>query len=388
MLKRCLFFILVLLTLRTAHAQADTTKPLRIGVLAPLYIDSAFDGYTYKLGVNSIPKYILPGLEFYNGVMLAVEHLQKENVNVEVWVYDTKKSNADLIALQKTMDLTNFNLLIGSFNNVNEQKFFADFAAQKNIPLVSATYPNDALLKSNPFFIMLNPTIQTHINGIYNYLTRMYPVNSNILFVTRKGQFEDRLRKQFNTLNASKKINYKVIEMKDDGTTDIDLYLDSTTQNVIVAGSLNETFATNLVTALNDASAYKSVVVGMPNWDGIKGIDKSSNNNVEIIYSTPFNFSSSHTMFSTLYENYKTKYFSRPSDMVFKAYETMYRFAKLLDRHKNNLLNNLSDPSFNVWNNFTVEPVKVDNTSLAPDYLENKKLYFIRKQNGKVVGVY
>jgi hypothetical protein len=388
MLKRCLFFILVLLTFRTAHAQADTTKPLRIGVLAPLYIDSAFDGYTYKLGTTNIPKYILPGLEFYNGVMLAVEHLQKENVNVEVWVYDTKKSNADPIALQKTMDLTNFNLLIGSFNNVNEQKFFADFAAQKNIPLVSATYPNDALLKSNPFFIMLNPTIQTHINGIYNYLTRMYPVNSNILFVTRKGQFEDRLRKQFNTLNASKKINYKVIEMKDDGTTDIDLYLDSTTQNVIVAGSLNETFATNLVTALNDASAYKSVVVGMPNWDGIKGIDKSSNNNVEIIYSTPFNFSSTHTMFSTLYENYKTKYFSRPSDMVFKAYETMYRFAKLLDRHKNNLLNNLSDPSFNVWNSFTVEPVKVDNTSLAPDYLENKKLYFIRKQNGKTVGVY
>jgi hypothetical protein len=74
--------------------------------------------------------------------------------------------------------------------------------------------------------------------------------------------------------------------------------------------------------------------------------------------------------------------------MVFKAYETMYRFAKLLDRHKSNLLNNLSDPSFNVWNSFTVEPVKVDNSSLAPDYLENKKLYFIRKQNGKTVGVY
>jgi hypothetical protein len=388
MLKRCLFFILVLLTFRAAHAQADTTKPLRIGVLAPLYIDSAFDGFSYKLGVNSIPKYILPGLEFYNGVMLAVEHLQKENLNVEVFVYDTKKSNSDLNALQKTMDLTNFNLLIGSFNNVNEQKFFADFAAQKNIPLVSATYPNDALLKSNPFFIMLNPTIQTHINGIYNYLARMYSVNSNILFVTRKGQFEDRLRKQFSALNATKKINYKVIEIKDDGTTDIDLYLDSTMQNVVVSGSLNETFATNLVTSLNNATSYKSVVVGMPNWDGIKGIDKTVGNNIEIIYSTPFNFSPSHTTFTSLFENYKSKYFSRPSDMVFKGYETMYRFAKLLDRHKNNLLNNLSDPSFNIWNSFTVEPVKVDNTSLAPDYLENKKLYFIRKQNGKTVGVY
>src|SRR6476646_3690632 len=92
MMKRCFIFILVLLAYTTTHAQTDTTKPLRICVLAPLYIDSAFDGYTYKLGTTNIPKYILPGLEFYNGVMMAVDHLQKENVNVEVWVHDTKKS--------------------------------------------------------------------------------------------------------------------------------------------------------------------------------------------------------------------------------------------------------------------------------------------------------
>lgn len=388
MRRRCLFFILVLFAFRTAHAQADSTQPLRIAVLAPLYIYSAFDGYTYKLGTTSIPKYILPGLEFYNGVMLAVEHLQKENANVEVWVYDTKKSAADLNALLKTMDLTNFNLLIGSFNNVNEQKFFADFAALKNIPLISATYPNDALLKTNPFFVMLNPTIQTHVNGIFNYVSRQYANNSNILFVTRKGQFEDRLRKQFNALNAGKKINYKVIEIKDDGTTDMDLYLDSTVQNIVIAGSLNETFAANLVSSLNAFSNYRSTIIGMPNWDGIKGLDRTTGNNIEIVYSTPFNYPAGNANFNNLFENYKEKYFSRPSDMVFKAYETMYRFAKLLERHKNNLLNNLSDPSFNVWNTFSVEPVKNDNNSIAPDYLENKKLYFIRKQNGKTIGVY
>src|SRR6266487_4359390 len=72
------------------QAQTDSVSPLRIAILAPLYLDSAFDDYDYKLGNLNIPKYFLPGLEFYNGVMMAVDSLQKEDADLEVWVCDTK----------------------------------------------------------------------------------------------------------------------------------------------------------------------------------------------------------------------------------------------------------------------------------------------------------
>jgi hypothetical protein len=49
--------------------------------MAPLYIDSAFDNNVYKLSNTNMPKIILQGLDFYNGVMMAVDSLKKEGQN-------------------------------------------------------------------------------------------------------------------------------------------------------------------------------------------------------------------------------------------------------------------------------------------------------------------
>jgi hypothetical protein len=44
----------------------------------------------YKLGKANLPRYILPGLDFYNGMMMAVDSLNKEQAPVEVLFYDSK----------------------------------------------------------------------------------------------------------------------------------------------------------------------------------------------------------------------------------------------------------------------------------------------------------
>ncbi len=84
---------------------------------------------------------------------------------------------------------------------------------------------------------------------------------------------------------------------------------------------------------------------------------------------------------------YKEKYFSRPSDMVFKGFEVTYHFTKLLAKHRYNLINNLSDTDFTLFNTFDLEPIKTSRASTKPDLLENKKLYFIKKQEGSVKSV-
>jgi hypothetical protein len=82
-----LLFIAFLFTCFTTHTNAQSSgTPIRVAVLAPLYIDSAFDNTIYKLSNTSIPKYILPGLDFYNGVMMAVDSLKKEGLSLDVWI--------------------------------------------------------------------------------------------------------------------------------------------------------------------------------------------------------------------------------------------------------------------------------------------------------------
>src|SRR4030095_15773626 len=188
-------FALIFLV-QKAQAQTDSASPLRIAIILPLYLDSAFDNYDYKLGNLNIPKYFLPGLEFYNGITMAVDSLQKEGVNLEVWIYDTKKKDQSVDSLIKEMKPLHFSFIIASFSNTTEQKLFSEFSFTNNIPLISATYPNDAYLRGNPFFVMINSTLKTHVESIYRFVQHKYPV-AKYIFITRNGSLEERIRKMF-----------------------------------------------------------------------------------------------------------------------------------------------------------------------------------------------
>src|SRR5436309_8681870 len=64
----------------------------KIAIFSPLYLDSAFDaGNNYRHGMN-FPKYINPGLEFYEGAQLALDSMTKENLPLEVYVFDTRSA--------------------------------------------------------------------------------------------------------------------------------------------------------------------------------------------------------------------------------------------------------------------------------------------------------
>ncbi len=367
----------------------DTAPPLRIAVLAPLYLDSAFDDFYYKLGNINIPKYFLPGLEFYNGIMAAIDSLQQQGNNLDVWIFDTKKKGLSSEALAAEMNGLHFSLIIASLTNPTEQKTFSDFSLNNNIPLISATYPNDANVTGNPFFVMINSSLKTHVDGIYKYLQKNF-LRSNLIFVTRQGALEDRIRSMFTDLGKiSNLLTYKTVLLTDNFTADHILsQLDSTKQNVIICGSINEYFGANLIKTLNLSATYPITLIGMPTWGSLKILSTANNENLDIVYSSPFNYSTGNQIIIALTSAYKSKYNARPSEMFFKGYESMYHFGNLLSKFRNNFINNLSDTTYNVSNNFFFAPVKQDSASFIPDYIENKKLYFVRKWQGNITTIY
>ncbi|HEY6977364.1 MAG TPA: hypothetical protein VH396_13800 [Chitinophagaceae bacterium] len=378
-------FVLIFFAQKT-QAQTDSTSPLRIAVLAPLYLDSAFDNYDYKLGNLNIPKYFLQGLEFYNGVTMAIDSLQKEDVNLEVWIYDTKKKDQSPDSLAKEIEPLHLSLIIASFSNTTEQKTFSEFSLSNNIPLISATYPNDAYVKGNPFFVMINSTLKTHVENIYRFVQRNYLV-AKYIFVTRNGSLEERIQKMFaDYRDKAYPLNYTPIQLADNFTYDqLSPVLDSTKVNIIICGSVNETFGSNLLKTLNESATFPLTVVGMPTWDGLKELSATENENLDIIYSTPYDYPKDDETIKGLADEYQTKFNGRPSEMFFKGYETMYHFSKLLEKYRDEFLNNIADTSFKISNNFMFQPVKQDAGTLIPDYLENKKIYFIHTSMGKMV---
>jgi len=107
----------------------------------------------------------------------------------------------------------------------------------------------------------------------------------------------------------------------------------------------------------------------------------------EIIYTTPFYMNPADTLVKEINQYYKGRFYSRPSDMVFRGYESVYRFGHLLCLHGRDLGGSIGEKKFKVFNDFNIEPVFLNRQSMTLDYFENKKLYFIHKMDGNVTAV-
>jgi hypothetical protein len=366
--------LLVLLLSCFASAYAQPTKAVQdrktITVFIPLEIDAAFNGPDYILGNNNLPKTMLPGLDFYNGVLMAIDSLKKTNTSLDIRIIDAKQKNNSLATLLTDTSIQKTALIISAVSNRADTKLIADFALAHQTPMVSAVFPNDAGVTNNPFFTILNPTLKTQCEAISNYLQNNFAKNT-ILYCKKKGPTEDYIQSIIVDSKSKTAKSFLNIEVQDSIVfSDLAPYLDSTKQNILLCGSLKESFGTALVKILNENPAYKSTVIGMPTWDG----DKSLNTpNVEIIYASPYYFNGNEKLLKQLTAAYKAKSLGRPSDQFFKGYETMLYFTT-------SLLSKTS-PAFNT---FKITPVyNADNKSQV-DYQENKNLYFFRKQNGQI----
>ena len=384
-MKLNFFLSLILLVLNISlNAQS---KP-RIAIFAPIYLDSAFDSMeNYRYAKNQFPEFILPGLEFYEGAQLALDSMAKEGAKLEVYIYDTRSSSESLMDQLNKSELDSVSLIIAHCST-SEVRYFADAGLKRNIPVINVNLPNDGGVRNNPFYVMLNSTLKTQCEGIYRYLQKYYALQELIVF-RRKGQMEDVIRNIFedfgkNTVSVPLKLKY--VDLPDSFTVrQLTAHLDSNRQSVCIAGSLNDAFGKRLTAHLASIrKQYPVTVMGMPTWDGIKDFSRPEYKDLEIIYCTPFFNSRTDVVSQSISNYFNTKMYARPSDMVLRGYEAMWRFGKLLLKYPNDFNSSITRKEFNVFREFDIQPVITNNQTMTLDYFENKKLYFLRWLNGIV----
>ena len=362
-------------------------KTFRVGVFAPLYLDSVFENSQLRSD-KTIPKFIMPAVDFVQGAQIAFDSLGLQNNHVEAFIYDTKSFLQPVPWLIQNKILDSIDLIIGSVKDV-DFKQLSDFSAKRNIPFISATYPNDGGVTDNPNMVILNSTLKAHCEGIYSYILQNHGTDK-IIFLKKPGQQEDKIAAIFKMLNEQEGkplLNIQTIRI--DSTVSTYLLksrLDSTKNNVIIAGSLDEDFAKKVTDACNAIhKTYPIILIGMPNWDGFKIFSgKNAYKDFPVHFTTPY-YNSKTSLYNTmLTTEYNSRYKAKPSDMAYKGFETAFMFTNLLVKYPGDLLSHINDRSQIIFNEYNFRPVYLKKNSKNPDYLENKHLYIMRILNGAV----
>ena len=372
------------------YAQNDTIKlnpHYKVGIFAPLYLDSVFTRSTFKYR-QAVPRFIMPAVDFVQGALIALDSLQAGEDFIDAAIYDTKSFTETVPDLIREKKLDSLQLIIGSVKDA-EYLQLAKFALQRNIPFIYATYPNVTGITDNPFLVIMNSTLKAHCDAIYSYVLQNNGTDK-IYLCMKKGAQENMVASYFKTINepdgkpllpietlyADNNLNAGFLKMK----------LDSNRKNIIIAGSLDEPFAGNMAKACYELyKRYSIKLIGMPTWDNFSTLyNKKSFTDFPIYYTTPYYNDKQDNFSKSLTAAYYKKYKAKPSDMAFKGFETVYMFTKLLAKNTDSFMNNINDKNMKIFCDYNFKPVRLGGDVAIPDYFENKHLYLIKIVNGSI----
>ncbi len=349
----------------------------RIDILLPLYLNELVkeDKPVYK---DRLPEKAQAGINFYEGVKLAVDTLHKMGYEIDLHIHDVTQPEGTPEALVKSKALEESDLLIGAVQSFHI-KPLADFAKKKQINFISALSPADADIIGNPYFTILQPTLITHVKKQRASVFKKYPHEEIFLFyrtdpsvdsTAYKYAYEDQ-EKRFRRVQVNGMPTQMLLQK----------IFDSTRKNIIMMPVLDYAYAQNILEAFYQwFPTYRFEVYGAPSWKSMSKLKQTdAYPNVTVYFSSPFHFETANHFTNHLSTWYKNECGGKITDMVFRGYETTMWFAYLLRRY-GTVFNERMEDNALMPSQYEVQPQWTEKNELM--YNENVHYFIYRYQSG------
>lgn len=353
----------------------------RIDILLPLSLDK-YDAAGPKSSPKRTPEAMLPYIQFYEGVAMASEVLRGQDHHLDIYVHDMSEANGDLEAYLLNKGAKNSDLIIGAAQSP-EIPSIARFANKHKTNFLSVLSPSDAGIIGNPYFILVQPTLSTHIEALLAFAQKKFRnKQKHIIYNSSVSGEKDAYEKLKRALKKEKDVKIVESMIFDADQRTLCEHFSPTDINVLFIGVLDLAEAEKILNTLAAMPKnYRFEIFGMPSWKSLKGFTQSSPYmGLSVYYTSPFFYDPTTGTGQYLNIQCKEKYGSAPSEMTYRGYETLYWMATLLKKYGHVFNTNLKDISAAPFTCYEILPVwNEDNDFL---YLENQKLYLFHFQNG------
>ncbi len=341
----------------------------RIDLLAPMYLD--------ELVRNGNPSTYIPekatrGLDFYKGVQIAADTLKKALFDIDIYVHDVASLMESSEALIRKNALDSADLLLGAVGD-KDVAGLAAYAKKKQINFISAVSGADGGVKENPYFTMLQPSVKSYCEWITSKLENTFP-KGKVLLMHRDN-------------NATDDNCFKYLVDEPNSKAMYNTLLCNTAPNNEAIGRIIDTQSNIVVVAINDIKYADSMVktlkkefprthfdvYGMPAWSNASGLFKQHGYDEFVFYiPTPFVFNNTEGFAKYVERVFKKEYGGKPSEMVYRGFETMYWYANMLKNYGPVFNKYYTDNELAPLTKFEIKPQWDDKGNLI--YQENRHL--------------
>jgi len=245
----------------------DPKNTINIALALPFQVDKVTEGS--KIDGNT-DKF----LEFYQGMLLAVDSLKRQGLSFNLYVYDSGRTEMEVKAMLNKPELKNADILIGPAYTA-QIKPMSDFALLNNIKLIIPFSSKSEEAKSNPNIFQVN-TSQEQMNYlIANQFIAHFSNNNIILLRFKTTAYDDKAAFAEILENMLKSRNIKYATVWYDAAENIRKELSDVKENIIVPLTTNQVALSQALPVLNMLGEKKNVsLFGFPEWQTYPSISK------------------------------------------------------------------------------------------------------------------
>lgn len=348
---------------------ANYKKPFRIAMLAPFYITQN-RGYVLKGKKKEEEPPIYPKslkfIEFYQGMLLALDSLKSAGISTEILVYDTERDSTKIANITQKKEFENLDLIIGPFFSTN-LRHFSDFAKKNNIPIISPLSQSSDFLKDNPVAFQINPSNITQVTEAANYFSNSKDINYIVINTGKKDDslladhFKTKIFEFYNAKFKTDPPRFQELKYKLVGFNGIKEAIDKEIDNVIFIPATGETFIANILNKLNTLETkYPIYMLGMQSWYTEDNIEQDYLFNLQYTFFTSMYVDYSKNNVINFVSKYRSIYSADPTKYSFQGYDVMIYFVNVLKTFGKNFPNCIAKDTL------------INKSGLQTDFIFNK----------------
>lgn len=322
-------------------------KPFNIALFIPLYAakNSAVD---VKKVIQEQQNFY-PGtrfIEFYEGVLLALDSLKNSGISINLTVYDTAKDSARIATVLQDSKMKDIDLIIGPFFKTTLEPV-AEFAKDNNIPIVSPHSSKSDFISENPNLIFLNPNLEILVDETAKKTLLLG--NLNVILVKTGIKASDQTIDLYKAAYEQHKDSVAIIEIDyaSKGMSGIISSLKADKNNIVVYTATDRSTVLKFINFFY-ADVFKMektfiTLLGMPIWKNYDNIEVENLHDLQFMVGNTSYVDYNHSEVKQFIRKYRKVYHTEPSDRSFMGYDIMMFFGKILYSHGKDFIPCLPD---------------------------------------------
>ena len=224
-------------------------------------------------------------IEFYQGVLLAIDSLKKCGLKIDVYTYDVGRDSIKIQSILKRPEFKSMDIIIGPFYS-DPSEYVARFCKIHQIKMICPVLSNTSLIKDNPFVFEVIPNDQEYCNKAISFI-RNIP-NRQVLLIQSDKPQDYHMVELYKRSLEEYHVNYSLFQYNDNSNQLITL-LNANRENIIIIPTEDEGLVSTILPVLNKETSRDSFMVfGLPVWVKFKNIDLDYFYNLHFHYASSF----------------------------------------------------------------------------------------------------